>query len=100
MAGEGRTPQACERETHHVGPVSLMYWAVDSDLLDKVNFPRRVMPKLQERPPDRLTDEEVDQVGHTPGALSPSSYVAGLCQCLAVADPQVHDRPRNLGSST
>src|SRR5262249_3385448 len=33
----------------------LMNWAVDIDLLDKSAFPRRVMPKLQERPPDRLT---------------------------------------------
>lgn len=44
----------------------LMYWAADSDLIDKVNFPRRVMPKLQERPPDRLTDEEVEQVVKLP----------------------------------
>jgi len=40
----------------------LIYWAVDSDLIDRVNFPRRVMPRLQERPPDRLTDDEVAKV--------------------------------------
>jgi integrase len=40
----------------------LLNWAVDSDLLDRSPFPRRVMPKLQERPPDRLTDEEVELV--------------------------------------
>jgi integrase len=40
----------------------LTNWAVDIDLIDKSPFPRRVMPKLQERPPDRLTDEEVELV--------------------------------------
>jgi integrase len=44
----------------------LMYWAVDSDLIDRVNFPKRVMPRLQERPPDRLTDEEVERVINLP----------------------------------
>ena len=51
----------------------LMYWAVDSDLIDRVNFPRRVMPKLQERPPDRLTDGEVEQVVELP---DPYGFIA------------------------
>jgi integrase len=37
----------------------LFNWCVDSGLLDRSPFPRRVMPRLQERPPDRLTDDEV-----------------------------------------
>jgi integrase len=44
----------------------IMNWAVDIDLIDKSAFPRRVMPKLQERPPDRLTDEEVELVTKLP----------------------------------
>ena len=40
----------------------LFNWCVDSGLLDRSPFPRRVMPRIQERPPDRLTDEEVNAV--------------------------------------
>jgi integrase len=40
----------------------LMNWAVDADLIDKSPVPKRIMPKIQERPPDRLTDEELDAV--------------------------------------
>ena len=34
-------------------------WAEDSGYVERSPFPRRLMPKLQERPPDRLWDEEV-----------------------------------------
>jgi integrase len=34
-------------------------WCEDTGLLDRSPFPRRLMPRVQERPPDRLTDEEV-----------------------------------------
>jgi integrase len=51
----------------------LLNWAVDSDLLDRNNFPRRVMPKLQERPPDRLADEEVAAVTSLP---DPYGFIA------------------------
>jgi integrase len=51
----------------------LMNWAVDSDLLDRSAFPRRVMPKLQERPPDRLTDEEAEAVKKLP---EPYGFIA------------------------
>ena len=40
----------------------LLLWCVDAGLLDSSPFPRRVMPRLQERPPDRLTDQEADQL--------------------------------------
>jgi integrase len=36
----------------------LFHWCEDAGLVEKSPFPRRVMPRLQERPPDRLTDEE------------------------------------------
>jgi len=41
---------------------SLFNWCEDSGLVGKSPFPRRVMPRLQERPPDRLTDEEAAKV--------------------------------------
>jgi integrase len=40
----------------------LFRWAEDEGLVDRSPFPRRVMPRLQERPPDRLTDEEVERL--------------------------------------
>lgn len=40
----------------------LLNWCEDSGFVERSPFPRRVLPKIQERPPDRLTDEEVEQV--------------------------------------
>lgn len=37
-------------------------WCVDTGLLERSPFPRRVMPRIQERPPDRLSDDEVAAV--------------------------------------
>jgi len=37
-------------------------WCDDEGYVFKSPFPRRVMPKLQERPPDRLTVEEADRL--------------------------------------
>jgi len=37
-------------------------WAEDAGYLDRSPFPRRIMPRIQERPPDRLTDDEVTQL--------------------------------------
>ncbi len=51
----------------------LMYWAADSDLVDRVNFPRRIMPRMQEKPPDRLSDEEVEVVTALP---DPYGFIA------------------------
>ena len=33
----------------------LLLWCVDAGYMERSPFPRRVMPRLQERPPDRLT---------------------------------------------
>ena len=41
-------------------------WCEDSGLLDRSPFPRRVLPRLQERPPDRLSDEELERVCSLP----------------------------------
>lgn len=40
----------------------LLNWCEDAGLIERSPFPRRVMPRLQERAPDRLTDEEAAQV--------------------------------------
>lgn len=44
----------------------LLNWCEDSGLIDRSPFPRRLLPKIQERPPDRLSDEEVEQVCSLP----------------------------------
>ena len=40
----------------------LMGWAADSGILDRSPFPRRIMPRLQESPPDRLSEIELARV--------------------------------------
>jgi integrase len=66
----------------------LMNWAVDADLIDKSPVPKRIMPKIQERPPDRLTDEELDAVLGVP---EPYAFVirvlagTGLRSCFELA---------------
>jgi integrase len=47
----------------------LCRWAEDEGLVERSPFPRRVMPRLQERPPDRLTDEEVEKLLAIPEPL-------------------------------
>jgi integrase len=59
-------------EKHELSPQSvkhvlsdlrcLLNWSEDVGLTDRSPFPRRVLPKIQERPPDRLTDDQVEQV--------------------------------------
>jgi len=41
-------------------------WAEDSGYIDRAPIPTRMLPRIQERPPDRLTDEEVDAMQHIP----------------------------------
>ena len=40
----------------------LFHWCEDAGLVERSPFPRRILPRLQEQPPDRLTDEEAAQV--------------------------------------
>lgn len=42
----------------------MLNWCEDSGLVDRAPVPRRLLPKVQERPPDRLTDEEVEKLLH------------------------------------
>jgi len=53
----------------------LLLWCVDAGLIDSSPFPRRIMPRLQERPPDRLTDEEAEQLRGLP---EPYGFVCRL----------------------
>ena len=58
----------------------LFNWCVDSGLLDRSPFPRRVMPRVQERPPARLSDDEVEAVlgvGEPHGSSSGSGWRRG-----------------------
>ena len=53
----------------------LLRWCEDAGLVDRCPFPRRVMPRLQERPPDRLTDEEAAALRALP---DPHGFVCRL----------------------
>ncbi|MEO5987748.1 MAG: tyrosine-type recombinase/integrase [Candidatus Eisenbacteria bacterium] len=53
----------------------MLNWAEDSGYLDRSPFPKRVMPRIEERPPDRLTDEEVNAVVGVP---DPHGFVVRL----------------------
>jgi len=39
-----------------------LLWCVDAELLDRSPFPMRFLPRIQEQPPDRLTDAELAKV--------------------------------------
>jgi integrase len=53
----------------------LLNWCADSGALERSPFPRRVMPRLQERLPDRLSDEEADLLRGLP---EPHGFVCRL----------------------
>jgi integrase len=40
----------------------MLNWSEDCGLIERSPFPRRVLPKIQERPPDRLNEEEIQRV--------------------------------------
>jgi integrase len=50
-------------------------WCEEAGLVSRSPFPRRVMPKLQERPPDRLTDEVAEALRGLP---DPHGFVCRL----------------------
>ncbi len=43
-----------------------LLWGVEEGLLNRSPFPRRIMPRVQERPPDRLTEDVADKVAELP----------------------------------
>src|SRR5262245_46013789 len=56
---ETRTSLSQTTVWHVLSDVRCLFnWCEDSGLVERSPFPRRILPRLQERPPDRLTDEE------------------------------------------
>jgi len=53
----------------------LLSWTENAGLVERSPFPRRVMPRLQERPPDRVADEEADKLRALP---DPHGFVCRL----------------------
>ena len=47
----------------------LFRWAEDSGLIERAPVPRRLLPRIQERPPDRLNDDEVANLVALTGTL-------------------------------
>ena len=60
---------------HHVlgSARCFFYWCLDSGYIDRLPVPRKLLPRIQERPPDRLNDEELSRVVSLP---DPHGYVA------------------------
>ncbi len=53
----------------------LLNWCEDAGLVERSPFPRRIMPRVQERPPDRLTDGEAAALRALP---APYGFVCRL----------------------
>jgi integrase len=52
---------------HLLSDLKCMFrWAEAEGHVERSPMPRRIMPRLQERPPDRLTDEEVEELVKLP----------------------------------
>jgi len=57
---ESRKPTRSPQTVAHIlaDLRAMLLWAVDAGLLDRSPFPRRILPRVKEKAPDRLTDEE------------------------------------------
>lgn len=53
----------------------LFLWCEDAGLIAKAPVPRKLLPKIPERPPDRLSDEEVERLTALP---NPHGFVIRL----------------------
>lgn len=61
---QGKSPQTV---SHILSDARCFFgWCEDTGLVAKSPVPRRLLPRLQERPPDRLTDSEVEAVLRIP----------------------------------
>ncbi|HSQ60386.1 MAG TPA: tyrosine-type recombinase/integrase [Acidobacteriota bacterium] len=59
-AGRDHRPFKPETVRHYLKEVRrFLNWLVDAGYLDRSPFPRGLMPRVPERPPDRLTEDEV-----------------------------------------
>ena len=57
----GRQGLAEQTVAHVLSDARCLFgWAEDAGLIDHYPVPKRLLPRIQERPPDRLTDAEVD----------------------------------------
>jgi integrase len=73
---ERSTPLSVTSVWHLLSDVRcFLRWCEDAGLVDRCPFPRRVMPRLQERPPERLTDEEAELLR---GLADPHGFVCRL----------------------
>jgi len=73
---ERRTSLKATTVWHMLSDVRCLFnWCEDSGLLERSPFPKRVMPRLQEVPPDRLTDEEAARLAALDG---PHGFVCRL----------------------
>ncbi len=64
---EKNTPLSLTTVGHVLSDVRcLLRWCEDSGLVERSPFPRRVMPRIQERLPDRLSDEEAEIIRRLP----------------------------------
>ena len=60
LEGRGLAPRSVR---HLLAEARCLFnWAMESGHLDRSPFPRRIMPRIQETPPDRLSDDEVVQL--------------------------------------
>jgi integrase len=73
---ESRTSLSVTSVWHVLSDVRcLLNWCADAGLIEQSPFPRRVMPRLQERAPDRLTD---GQAGKLCALQDPHGFVCRL----------------------
>lgn len=73
---ESRTSLSLTSVWHVLSDVRcLLNWCEDSGLIERTPFPKRVMPRLQEVPPDRLTDEAAARLASLP---DPHGFVCRL----------------------
>ena len=74
-----------ELDQQHLAPQSvahalsdlrrLLNWCVECGYVTRSPFPRRLLPKIQERPPDRVTDDEAERLKCLP---EPYGFVCRL----------------------
>lgn len=59
---EGKT-MAVQSVAHILADARCFFrWAEDAGYIDRSPFPKRLLPRIQERPPDRLTEDEVSRL--------------------------------------
>ena len=60
LEGRGLAPRSVR---HLLADARCLFnWALESGHLERSPFPRRIMPRIQETPPDRLDDDEVERL--------------------------------------